>query len=170
MKDAKPVLFAKIPGGDRAEGGLRTARVEDGKLVVESNDPGETGGACCPLFILTTNYDAASGKLKQVGKVARRPVFQTERVSFAKGATGTTIRIRLPANEGKHYVVGARAGQTIEATVNTDKADVRLLEDAETTNITNGFSAVLPKSGDFTVEVTNYEKSPLDVIVTIKIH
>jgi len=169
LKDRKPVLFTKIPGGDRAEGGLRTARVDNGQLIVESNDPGETGGACCPEFILTTHYDVSTGKLKQVGKVDRRGIFPTERVKFDKGSTGTTIRIKIPANEGHRYIVGARGGQTLDVSVNTDKASVRLLEDAQTTDVTNGFSATLPKDGNYTIEVSNYDDKPLDVVLNIKI-
>jgi hypothetical protein len=169
LKDGKPALFAKIPGGDRADGGLRTARVDNGQLVVESNDPSETGGACCPEFILTTRYDASTGKLKQVGKIDRRGIFPTDRVKFDKGSTGTTIKIKIPANEGHRYIVGARAGQTLDVSVNTDKASVRLLEDAQTTDITNGFSSTLPKDGDYTIEVSNYDDKPLDVVLNIKI-
>lgn len=169
LKDGKPALFAHVPGGDRADGGLRTAEVDNGQLVIETNDPGEAGGACCPEFILTTHYDVSGGKLKQLGKVDRRPVFPTERVKFDKGSTGTTIRITLPANEGKRYIVGARAGQILDTSVNTDKATVRLLEDAETTDNTNGFSATLPKNGDYTVEVSNFDDKPIEVVLNIKI-
>lgn len=169
LKDGKPALFANIPGGDRADGGLRTAKVDNGQLVIESNDPGETGGACCPEFILTTHYDVSSGKLKQIGKVDRRPVYPTERVKFDKGSTGTTIKITLPANEGKRYVVGARAGQVLDVSVSPDKANVRLLEDAETTENTNGFSATLPKNGDYTIEVSNFDDKPITVTLNIKI-
>src|SRR5688572_14779238 len=35
MKDGKPVLLGRIPGGDRASGGVRCVRVEDGALEVE---------------------------------------------------------------------------------------------------------------------------------------
>jgi hypothetical protein len=169
MKDGKPVLFTKIPGGDRAEGGLRTARVDNGQLIVESNDPGPTGGACCPEFIITTRYDASTGKLKQVGKPEKRDLFPSQRVSFPKGSTGTTITVKLEPEAGKRYVVGARAGQTLDVSVNTDKASLRLLDDVEKTDITNGFSAVLPKNGDYTIEVSNYEKSSINVVLNIKI-
>jgi hypothetical protein len=169
LKDGKPALFATIPGGDRADGGLRTARVEDGQLVVESNDPGETGGACCPQFALTTRYDVSSGKLKQVGKVDRRSIFPSQRVSFPKGSTGTTLTIKIPANEGKRFVLGAAAHQTLDVSVNTDKASARLLEEAETTENKNGFSALLPKNGDYTIEVSNFENKPIDVTVNIRI-
>lgn len=169
LKDGKPVLYTKLPGGDRAEGGLRTARVENGQLIVESNDPGPTGGACCPEFILTTRYDASGGRLKQVGKVERRGVFQTQRVSFAKGTSGTTIKVKIAANDGRRYIVGASANQVLDVSVDTDKASVRLLENIETTDNTNGFSAVLPKSGDYTIEVSNFDDKPIDVVLNIRI-
>ena len=169
LKDEKPVLFAKIPGGDRAEGGLRTARVENGQLVVESNEEGPQGGACCPEYIVTTRYDVSTGKLRQVGKPDKRDLFPSQRVSFAKGASGTTINIRIPAQEGKRYIVGARAGQILDVSVNTNKASLRLLEDADVNEGTNSLSATLPKNGNYTIEVTNYETSPIDVSINIKI-
>jgi len=169
MKDGKPSLLTRIPGGDRAEGGLRTGRVENGQLVVESNDPGETGGACCPEFIVTTKYDVSTGKLKQVGKVEKRGLFPTQRVSFPKGSTGTTLTVKIEPEGGKRFVVGAREGQTLDVSVNNNKASLRLLEDAEKTDNTDGFSAVLPKNGDYTIEVSNYEKSAITVTLNIKI-
>ena len=170
LKDGKPALFATIPGGDRADGGLRSARVDSGQLVVDSNDPGPDGGACCPQFVITTRYDVSSGKLKQVGKEDKRSLFPSQRVSFAKGTSGTTINVKIPPDEGRRYIIGARAGQTLDVSVNTDKASVRLLDDEiQTEDKTNGFTAVLPKDGDFTIEVTNYEGAPIDVTVNIRI-
>jgi hypothetical protein len=165
----KPVLFMTIPGGDRADGGLRSARVDNGQLVVESNDPGENGGACCPQVVITSRYDLSTGKLKKIGTEERRDLFPLQRINFAKGTSGTTMTVKIPAGEGRRYIVGARSGQILDVSTNTDKADLRLLEDAETTQNTNGFSATLPKSGDYTVEVTNFENSPLEVILNIRI-
>jgi hypothetical protein len=169
LKGDKPVLFATIPGGDRADGGLRSARVDKGQLVVESNDPGENGGACCPQVVVTTRYEVSSGKLMQIGKEEKRDLFLSQRVSFSKGTSGTTINVKIPAEEGRRFIVGARAGQILDVSVNTDKADIRLLEDAETTQNTNGFSAHLPKNGDYTIEVTNYEGAQLNVVLNIRI-
>src|SRR5215208_4793942 len=53
MKAAKPSLIARIPGGDRGYGGLRSAKVENGLLVVDSNDAGTDGAACCPQYVVT---------------------------------------------------------------------------------------------------------------------
>ena len=170
LKDGKPSLFATIPGGDRAEGGLRTARFDNGQLVVEANDPGPDGGACCPQFVVTTRYDVSSGKLKEVGRGDKRPLFPSQRVSFAKGTSGTTINVKIPSDEGRRYVIGARAGQTLDVSINTDKASVRLIdEEVQTEDRTNGFSAVLPKDGDYTIEVANAQDGPVDVTVNIRI-
>ena len=169
LKNAKPVLLERIPGGDRAYGGLHKARVENGQLLVEAYDPGEGGANCCPELILTTRYDVSSGKLKQVGKSEKRPLYPTQKVSFPKGSTGTTLKITLPGDEGKRFIVGARAGQTLDVTVNSEKLSLRLLEDAELTNNTNGFSAVLPKNGDYTIEVANIENSPVEITLNIRI-
>jgi hypothetical protein len=169
LKDGKPALFGDIPGGDRADGGLREARVDNGQLVVESNDAGPDGGTCCPQFIITTRYDASTGKLKQVGKEDRRSLFPSQRVTFPKGSSGTTINVKIPSEEGKRFIVGAREGQILDVSVDNSKASFRLLEDAETTENAKGFSARLPKDGDYTIEVTNYEGSPITVNVSIKI-
>ena len=72
MKRGKPALVARIPGGDRAYGGLRRTRVENGLLVVESNDVGPEGGACCPQVIVTTTYRVSGGRIAKVGKAIRR--------------------------------------------------------------------------------------------------
>jgi hypothetical protein len=169
LKDAKPVLVDRIPGGDRAYGGLLKARVEDGQLVVEAYDPGEGGANCCPELIVTTRYDVSGGKLKQVGKSQKRPLYPSQRVAFPKGSTGTALKITLPADEGKRYIVGARAGQTLDVSVNSEKLSLRLLEDAELTSNANGFSALLPKNGDYTIEVANYENTPVEITLNIRI-
>jgi len=122
MKGPKPALIARVPGGDRADGGLRSTRVENGLLVVESNESGPEGGACCPQIIVTTRYRVAGGRIVQTGKESRRDIYPTERVTFAKGTTGKTYRITIPAQEGKRFVVGARAGQTLTVSTDTDKA------------------------------------------------
>lgn len=169
-KAGKPSLLARIPGGDRAYGGLRKARVENGLLVVESNDVGEMGGACCPEYVVTTRYEVQGGKLTEVGNAEKRELFPRQRVTFAKGTSGTTLKETIPANEGKRFVVGARAGQTLTVSVSSDKASVRLLEDAKVTEGVDGFTSKLPKNGNYTIEVSNYEDSDLPITINIKIH
>jgi hypothetical protein len=56
--------------------------------------------------------------------------------------------------------------------VSTDSSDagLRLLEDAKITDGTNSFLAVLPKTGDYTIEVQNNGDKDLVVTLTIKIN
>src|SRR5829696_8441370 len=63
LRNSKPVLIARIKGGDRAYGGLRTAVVTNGLLAIDRNDPGENGANCCPEFIETQKYKMTNGKL-----------------------------------------------------------------------------------------------------------
>src|SRR5215203_4954372 len=131
MKAGKPALMARIPGGDRADGGLRSARVEKGLLVVESNEEGEQGGLCCPEFILTKKYKVVGGKLLQQGKTIKESVDRAERVSFEKGKSSATFAAHVPGRDSKKFIVGARAGQTLTVTVSGEYASVQLITSAE---------------------------------------
>ncbi|HKP68126.1 MAG TPA: hypothetical protein VJV05_02505 [Pyrinomonadaceae bacterium] len=169
MKAAKPSLIARIPGGDRAYGGLRETRTEAGKLVVESNDPGVDGAACCPQRILMNQYRVSGGKLVKVGKEMSRDIFPTERIKFAAGTSGKSWSVDIPRQEGKRFIIGARAGQTLTVSVNTDQASLRLLDEADTKFGVNNFLVKLPRNGDYTIEVQNNADGPLTVEVNVKI-
>ena len=169
LRNSKPVLIARIKGGDRAYGGLRTAVVTNGLLAIDRNDPGENGANCCPEFIETQKYKMTNGKLIEVGDAAKRPVFQTERVTFDRGTSGKTMTVIVPADEGKRFIVGARAGQHLTVSAGNTKAQVRLLEDARVTEGVNNFVAVLPKTGDYTIEIANQTDQEITVVLNIKI-
>ena len=171
MKAGKPSLVARIPGGDRGYGGLRSAVVENGLLVVESNDAGTDGAACCPQYIVTNKYRLGPrGGILKSGKVERRELYPKERVTFQKGLSSTTFETTIRAEEGKRYVVGARTGQTLTVSINTDKASIRLLEEeAEVKHGNNSFVAKLQKTGDYTIEVQNDSDAALTLSITIKI-
>ena len=169
MKGAKATIASRIPGGDRAYGGLRTTRVENGLLIVDSNDPGKNGAACCPELIMTTTYKLVGNKLTKVGKPTSRDIYPTERVTFAKGMSGKTFRVTIPEEEGRRYIIGARVGQTLTVTVDTDQASLRLLGDVEVKFGVNNFVVKLPTTGDFTIELQNNSSGPLPVTVGIKI-
>ena len=169
MKAGKPTLLARIPGGDRAYGGLTEASVDNGVLIVERNDVGETGAACCPESILTEHYKLAGSQIVEIGKPSRRPFVPTERVQFVRGTSGSTFKVAIPAGESKRYLVGARGGQILIASVSSDKVTVRLLEEADVTNGVNTITAKLPKSGDYTVEVENTASLDMEVTVNIRV-
>ena len=169
FKTGKPTLAARIPGGDRAYGGLRSATVKNGLLVVESNDPGPDGASCCPQLIITTTYKVMGGKLVQSGKAVRREIYPKERIVFAKGSSGKTFQVTIPAHEGKRLIVGARTGQTLSVSVDSDKTSIRLFEDADVKYGVNNFVSKLPSTGDYTIELQNNESAPLTVTVNVKI-
>ena len=169
QKAGKPFLLTHIPGGDRAYGGLRSAKVENGILTVDSNDPGENGGNCCPEFAVTNRYRLIGGKLVVQGKPVRRELFPTERVSFTKGTSGSTFDATIPFEEGKRYIVGARAGQVLRVSTNSDKVSLRLLDDAAVTEGVDGFSVKLPRNGDYTFEIQNNAKNEIKITVNVKI-
>jgi hypothetical protein len=169
MKTGKPSLIARIPGGDRAYGGLRSTRVENGLLVVESNDAGPEGGSCCPQFIVTTKYKLAGSRIVPLGKPTRRDIYPTERVTFAKGSSGKTFKTTIRADEGKRFVVGARAGQTLTVSIDNDKASLRFLEEADVKFGIKNFTVKVPKTGDQTIEIQNDSGAELVVTVNIKI-
>lgn len=169
IKAGKPAVLARIPGGDRADGGLRTTRVENGLLVIESNDPGPDGGACCPQIIVTTRYKLTGNRIVRSGKETRRDIYPTERVTFGRGSSGKTLRVMIPEGEGKRFIVGGRAGQTLSVSVDTEQASLRLLGDAGPKYGINNFMVLLPTSGDYTIEVQNDSDFDLTVEVNIKI-
>ena len=165
----KPVLTERIEGGDRAYGGLKSAKIVDGFAMIERYDPGEHGASCCPELILTSKYKMTNGKLAEVGEPVKKDLYPKERVTFAKGTTGKTFKTTIPMGEGRRYLVGARAGQRLSASTNSSDAQLRLLEDARVTEGINNFLAVLPKSGDYTIEVRNNGDRDLTVTVNIRI-
>jgi hypothetical protein len=169
MKAGKPVLVTRIEGGDRAYGGLRSATVENGLLTIDQNDPGAEGGACCPEYAVKTAYKLTGNKLVESGKPVKRRLFPSEPLRFTKGASNATLKLTVSPNEGKRFTLGARAGQTMTVSVNTEKISVRLLEDARVTEGTNAFTAKLQKNGTYTVELTNYESVPVEVTLTVGI-
>jgi hypothetical protein len=162
-------LIDRIGGGDRAYGGLRSARISGGILSVESNDVSEEGGACCPEFIVTTRYKLDGGKLVVQGTPSSRPVYPVQRLSFARGASSTSLTLKVVKGEGRRLVVGARAGQTLTVSVNTKHLSLRLLEDADVQDGVSTLTARLPKTGDYTIEIQNYGDTDANTTVRIGI-
>lgn len=170
LQAGRAVLLARFPGGDRAYGGLHSAKAEKGLLVVESYDPGELGGACCPEFIVTARYRLRGETLERVGEPHRRALFPTQQVRFARGRTGATLKVTIPGDGGRRFVVGARAGQILSVSTDSGEVTLRLLEDAEITENVEGFSARLPKTGNYTIEAAHGSGSDAAITLNIKIN
>ena len=171
LQAGKPKLITHIPGGDRAYGGLRGAWVENGLLIIDSNEVGEMGGACCPEYVITTKYKLSAGKLVKSGAPLKRPLVPVTRVTFARGTSGKTFNnVRIPAGEAVRYKVGARGGQKLSVSVSSGDAALRLIEDAQVTTGINNFLAVLPSNGDYTIEIENTSVGDIEITVNIKIN
>lgn len=169
LRNGKPQLAVRIGGGDRGYGGLVSAVVKDALLVVERNDPGENGANCCAEFIETRKYRMTNGKLVEIGSPTKRPVVPTQRVSFDRGTSGKSMTVNVPAGEAIRFVVGARERQQLTVSAGNTKAQIRLLEEARITEGVNNFVAILPKSGDYTIEVSNPTDGSISVVLNIKI-
>ena len=173
LRSGKPALVGRVPGGDRADGGLRSIKVDGGNLVVEFNDPDKAAGACCPEGIVIQKYHMGSGgKLAEVGAPIKRALYPKERISFARGTSGKTWSVTIQPDDRKRFVLGARSGQTLSASfTGGGDVDLRVLEDdnAEVTQGPHKLDAVLKKSGDFTVELSNYSDKAVTVTLTIRI-
>lgn len=175
LKNGKPSLLTRIPGGDRAYGGLREARVENGLLVIESNDVGEMGGACCPEFIITTKYRVRDDKLEQSGAETRREIYPAKRVAFAKRTSKTTETVILTEDDDiKRFVVGARAGQILTVTAEpSDKSkniEVMLFTgEADTNETDNKLTAKLKRNGDYIIQIRGFTEKRMSVAVSIEI-
>ena len=156
IKDGKPELLSRIEGGDRADGGLRSAKVENGLLVVERNGAGETGGACCPEFVVTSKYKLEGKTLKQIGGDVTRDLYPPQRVKFEKGAVQTTLNVKLTNDEDiKRFVIGAQEFQLLsvessskDVSITLIKGNADIIEDGK-----NLLQATLKETGDFVVQV-----------------
>lgn len=168
LKSGKPVMAERIAGGDRAYGGLRTAKIVGGVVEIERNDVGEAGGACCPEFSITTKYKWNGKKLVKSGADPRREIYPAEKVSFAKGSSKAAMKITV--DDVKRYSFGARAGQSISVSVDSPDVSVSLIKgDADVTEGTNGFSGRLKESGEYTIQLQNNGEKATEVTVTIEI-
>jgi hypothetical protein len=170
MKDGKPVVLTQFEGGDRAYGGIASAKIEDGILIVERNDPGEDGGNCCPQFIITTRYKWNGKKLVQTGKEDKRELYPSTRISFEKGKSSAIIPVSLGNQDRKRFVIGARKGQTLTITTKTKGIAFDLWKgDGDPTEIANGVVIKLNETGDYVFDVSNTNEKDINLTMTVEI-
>ena len=156
LKDKKPFLLTRIPGGDRAYGGISSIRMQEKYLVVEINDPGENGGACCPQFTFQTRYKLKDQKLVPVGTPKKCELFPALPVEFEKGEAEKSFELILPTYETIRYTVKARAGQTINVSTDSDDVNISLFQgEAETIKEGKVLSVKLDETGEYVFQVTN---------------
>lgn len=82
LENGKPTLLTRFAGGDRAYGGLREARVENGLLVIEIYEAGEAGDVCCADFVVVYKGKWDGKSLREVGTEEKRKLNPTKRVTF----------------------------------------------------------------------------------------
>lgn len=171
MSGGEITRIVTLEGGDRAYGGLREIRIEDGKMIVEANDPGEMGGACCPEEVVTRTYKLKGGSLEEIGRPERRDLFPASRVAFEKGAYSAAIDVELDNDTGiRRFVVGASKGQTLTVTSDSENVRFRLIKgeaDIEEENKT--LVAQLLEDGDYVFEIRNFTDAGLSTRVTVTI-
>ena len=116
-------LLARVPGGDRAFGGIEGIRIEGGLLVVSRFAPETpTGPACCPRFVETAGYRLEQRRLVQVGGSNRAPYRAPEPGPAAAPGTVTgTITFRQPV------VLPAGAEATVRLVDGTDPTAVSIV-------------------------------------------
>ena len=171
MRDGSPVRLVTLEGGDRADGGLRKAEVSKGLLIVESNDPGEYGGACCPEIVVTRSYKLKGRTLEETGKPDHRDLYPAERVAFEKGAFSAKVSFELEPDPGiKRFVVGAKEGQTLTVTSDSDTVRFRLVKgEADVDEEDRQLVAKVSESGDFVFEIRSYGEEPANITLTVSI-
>jgi hypothetical protein len=163
-KDGKPVLLGRIQGGDRASGGVRCARFENGTLQIErlGNDSGAASGVD---LVDTETWDIQGAGLAQVGQpVPRRfgAMASAKPVRFAKGATSAVMK--GTASGIVEYELRAREGQTMSVRISGKNVAFEIMLDDYTVACRGtSWSGELPGTGDYRISVipvkgsTSYE-------------
>ncbi len=170
IKKGKPVILTTFEGGDRAYGGIRSAKIDKGLFILQQNDVGEAGGACCPEFSVTTMFELKGGKLVQVGKVERRELYPQTRVKFIKGKSLAIIPIKVEKYDQKRFVIKAGKGQTLLVSSAAKGIGYSLFTgESEVENTDNGMVVKLKETGDFVFIVSNDNDKDMEFSITVEI-
>jgi hypothetical protein len=170
MKGGKPVILTEFEGGDRAYGGLVSAKIVEKELIVVRNDPGETGGACCAEFHITSKYKWNGKGLVQVGKDIKRELYPLNRISFKKGASSSTVSVKLEKYDRKRYVIGGGKGQTLTVSSVTKGVGFTFHNGNGDANYNdNGMTVKLNEAGDFVFDISNDTDQDMEFSFTVEI-
>lgn len=171
MKGGKPAVLTEFEGGDRAYGGLVSAKILNKELIVTRNDVGEAGGACCPEFHVISKYKWDGKELVQVGTDERNEIYPLTRISFQKGSSFSIIPLKIEKYDRKRFVVGARKGQTLFVSSAAIGISYNLFKgEGEVENTDNGIIVKLKETGDFVFEVVNDSANELSFSITVEIN
>lgn len=182
MKDGAAELLARIEGGDRALGGLRSVKIENGSITVERSRPDLTNEACCAEFAETTIYRLTDGGLSAVGEKTSIELYPASKLQFPEGSNQTSFNLKISRDDKiKRFIVSGRKGRTLNISTNQPTATVRLykgdavllspkpLHKEWDVKSTNTLSAKLRETGDYVFEISNLSKGELDITVNVEI-
>jgi hypothetical protein len=156
MKDGRPALLGRIQGGDRASGGVRCVRFENGALKVErvGNDSGAASGID---FVDTETWKLQAGGLAESGQAVHRRLTTDKPgkpIRFAKGKSSGTVTGKTSGVD--EYSLGAREGQTMTMHITSPDRNAAfevMIDDYTLTCRTTDWTGELPASGKYRIFV-----------------
>ena len=157
MRNRKPVMTSRIDGGNRADGGIRAIRIENGLLKVEQHQPEISGTTVGVAFIKTTTYRLRGSKLLPVERPVRRSFrgeSRSKRIQFELGSssavlTGTTTGADF-------YVLRGRIDQTLTVRLSSKQNNARfevIVDDYTAAYRVTEWSDKLISNSDYTIVV-----------------
>ncbi len=162
----KPKLTGRFPGGDRAAGGLVSAVIRDGRLLIERNE--ERGGLCCPNTTLTIPYRFSKGKLTVAGDGVRKELYPAQRLQDYR--IGTAIVVVTTIDYKNRYVISGREGQ--ELTVTTDQSNSPIYGFAGGKRIEDGMNGLkisFNTDENIVFDVYNNDVAPRLYTITVRV-
>lgn len=154
IKDGRAVLLGRVPGGDRASGGVRCARFEDGTLKVERLG-NESGAARGVDFVDTETWRVRNGRLEEAGKPVRRTLGGAARpIRFAKGRSSGQVTGKTGGADV--WALRAREGQTMSVRISSPEKNAAfeiMTDDYTVACRGTEWSGELPSSGEYRITV-----------------
>lgn len=171
IRNGVPERVITITGGDRAYGGIREARIVNGRLEIDSSDAGETGGACCPEFVVTNVYELSGKTISEVGKERRRELYPAETVKFDRGKYSSRVYVEFGKDDPiRRFSVSASKGQTLTVTKSSDAPYLRLFKgNADVTEEGGRLIANLREDGEYVFELASHGEDTFDLYITVTI-
>lgn len=155
--NGSPVLLGRIPGGDRASGGVRCIRIKERTVTVErlGNDTGAARGID---FIETETWKVRDGLLTKIGPAVRRQLGSLKAakpIRFARRASSATVK--GTTSEAQDYVLQGREGQTmtvrLTSTPEGSAAFEILIDDYTVACQGTEWTGELPSTGTYRITV-----------------
>ena len=163
----RPRIVGRFSGGDRAAGGLVSAVVRDGHLVVERNEE-DGGGLCCPNTTFTSTHRFLRGQLEENGTGVRKELYPATRLEFVE--PGKDLVFQATVDYKNRYVLLGNKGQILSVTTNQSNAPIYQFKGGE--RIDDGMAGLksrFDKEGDIVFHIHNNEDYPRAFVITVRI-